>query len=442
MQGKRARQPRKQHDYEAYLIDSIQLPQTSPYIFATSFHGHRGRLHRTEMPPEPRNWTEMLKHPLSQDFQIAARTEYSGLSQKHTFRIINEAEAEAGNHQILPVKWVFTYKFNENGYYTKAKARIVVRGDLQPVTEEENQAATSSARTLRLIIALIARYNLDTRQRDAVNTFLNAMLQDIVYTRMPQGFGITGKILLILQALYGLRKAPRLWQEDLSATLTAFGLAQVPNKEYLFTNHFMLVLFYINNILIVNIPTPEGRQTAALFTEALEQRYKLKNIGELNWFLNIRVTRDQEAGRIWLCQDSYIKATAARYHLNDLNQWPTTPMTLEKFQPNTDTATPAQIKEHQEKVGSISYTAIYTRPDITFAHSKLAQYLTNPSRQHINTVNRVIAYLYNTRFFALEYNSKACSRIVMTASNAAFADNHNMKSTGGYLCLLYGGPIE
>jgi hypothetical protein len=106
------------------------------------------------------------------------------------------------------VKWVFTYKFDENSYYTKAKARIVVRGDLQPVTEEENRAATLSARTLRLIIALIARYNLDTRQRDAVNAFLNAMLQDIIYTRMPQGFGITGKILLILRALYGLRKAP------------------------------------------------------------------------------------------------------------------------------------------------------------------------------------------------------------------------------------------
>jgi hypothetical protein len=30
----------------------------------------------------------------------------------------------------------------------------------------------------------------------------------------------------------------------------------------------------------------------------------------------------------------------------------------------------------------------------------------------------------------------------MTASDAAFADNHDMKSTGGYLCLLYGGLIK
>jgi hypothetical protein len=117
-------------------------------------------------------------------------------------------------------------------------------------------------------------------------------------------------------------------------------------------------------------------------------------------------------------------------------------MTLEKLRPNTDTATPSNIKEYQEKVGSIGYAAICTRPDIALAHSKLAQHLTNPSRQHINAVNRVIAYLYNTRFFALEYNSEVCSRIIMTASDAVFADNHDMKSTGGYLCLLYGGLIE
>jgi hypothetical protein len=50
----------------------------------------------------------------------------------------------------------------------------------------------------------------------------------------------------------------------------------------------MLVLFYFDDILIVNIPTPEGRRTPALFTEALEQRYELKNIGELNWALHHR----------------------------------------------------------------------------------------------------------------------------------------------------------
>jgi hypothetical protein len=55
----------------------------------------------------------------------------------------------------------------------------------------------------------------------------------------------------------------------------------------------MLVLIYVNDILIINLPTYKGRAAAAQFTAALEEKYKLKDIRELNWFLKMRVTRDQ-----------------------------------------------------------------------------------------------------------------------------------------------------
>jgi hypothetical protein len=120
--------------------------------------------------------------------------------------------------------WVFTYKFDEDGHYIKAKARLVVRGDLQPHSEEENRATTASARVLRMITVLIAMYDLDSTQRDAVNAFLNAVLYELVYTKMPPGQGIPGKVWKLLRALYGLRKSPRLWQEDLSLIIKAHGL--------------------------------------------------------------------------------------------------------------------------------------------------------------------------------------------------------------------------
>jgi hypothetical protein len=34
------------------------------------------------------------------------------------------------------------YIFNKDGYYIKAKARLVVRGDLQPRSKKENHAIT------------------------------------------------------------------------------------------------------------------------------------------------------------------------------------------------------------------------------------------------------------------------------------------------------------
>jgi hypothetical protein len=54
----------------------------------------------------------------------------------------------------------------------------------------------------------------------------------------------------------------------------------------------MLVLIYVNDILIVNLSTYEGRAVAARFTTALKEKYELKDIGELKWFLKMRVTRD------------------------------------------------------------------------------------------------------------------------------------------------------
>jgi hypothetical protein len=90
--------------------------------------------------------------------------------------------------------WVFTYKFDKDGYYIKAKARLVVHGDQQPRSEEENQAITASAQVLQIIIVLMAMYDLDLKQQDAINAFLNAILYKPVYTRMLPGHGIPRKI--------------------------------------------------------------------------------------------------------------------------------------------------------------------------------------------------------------------------------------------------------
>lgn len=38
--------------------------------------------------------------------------------------------------KILILKWVFTYKLDDKGYLVNYKARIYVRGDLQPHKEK------------------------------------------------------------------------------------------------------------------------------------------------------------------------------------------------------------------------------------------------------------------------------------------------------------------
>ena len=68
--------------------------------------------------------------------------EYNNLKRCKIFKTV--LKEKASNKQILPLKWVFKYKFNSNNYLQKLKARLYVCGDLQ-ITKEETYAATLAA---------------------------------------------------------------------------------------------------------------------------------------------------------------------------------------------------------------------------------------------------------------------------------------------------------
>ncbi len=103
--------------------------------------------------------------------------------------------------------WVFRYKIDENGYLKYFKSRICVRGDLQPLSDRDTYTATFASKSLRILLAFIIRWDLKARQLDTVNMFPNAKLDEVVSIELLNGFKIQGKIALLLQALYGLRRS-------------------------------------------------------------------------------------------------------------------------------------------------------------------------------------------------------------------------------------------
>ena len=111
--------------------------------------------------------------------------EYNDLKRRGTFKIV--PKEEASNEQILLLKWVFKYKLDSDGYLQKLKARLCVYRDLQ-ITEEETYAATLAARIFRALMAIAAVFNLEIRQYNAINAFINAKLSKLVYYYYLEGF--------------------------------------------------------------------------------------------------------------------------------------------------------------------------------------------------------------------------------------------------------------
>ena len=62
-------------------------------------------------------------------------------------------------------------------------------------------------------------------------------------------------------------------------------------------------------------------------------------------------------------------------------------------------------RDYQQRVESLIYLIICTRPDLTFAISKLSQFCTDPTIHHINTLNRVLKYIRDITYFELRYQA-------------------------------------
>ena len=112
--------------------------------------------------------------------------------------------------RILNLMWVFDYKFTVEGFLDRLKARLVVRGDQMWWGSDDTYAATLAANSFRLLLVVIAYFNLEAKQLDVVSAFLNSILNEKVYMWHPPGFYKYRKCLLLRYTLYGLPRAPKL----------------------------------------------------------------------------------------------------------------------------------------------------------------------------------------------------------------------------------------
>jgi hypothetical protein len=393
--GPRQRKPRNQAYHAA-----LEQPQEIPGYHAAFAAGTCLKIDplipipkvmQSQLPPPPKGWKEMLKHPHHLGFRAAAEKEFRSLEQRSTFKPTTRPTGK----QVLPLMWVFTYKCDQDGYLVKYKARLCIRGDLQKVTAKDTYAATLAVQVFRSLMAIAAAYNLEAKQLDAVNAFVNSHMDEEVYCECPPGYEHLGACLQVLRALYGLRRSPRLWHDEFVKTLKEFGLQPITGQLCLFTNGSIILFFYVDDIVLL------GRDLEAIqdLKKALMSRYEMRDLGDLQWFLGIRIIRDRSERKLWLSQDAYIDKLIAKFNLE--SHRPThTPLPSEPLTPNDGQASPQQIYAFQQRVGSITYAAVVTRVDVALAVSMLSRFLQNPSTKHLDAADHCLAYL-DTCYYVL-----------------------------------------
>ena len=118
--------------------------------------------------------------------------------------------------KAIGCRWVFKTKKDSEGNIERHKARLVAKGFTQRegIDYRETFSPVSKKDSLRVILALVAHFDLELHQMDVKTAFLNGDLEEEVYMKQPEGFlSSVGEHLVckLNKSIYGLKQASCQW---------------------------------------------------------------------------------------------------------------------------------------------------------------------------------------------------------------------------------------
>jgi hypothetical protein len=124
-------------------------------------------------------------------------------------------------------------KYESKGKIKRFNARLVAKGFTQRegIDYTETFSFVSKKDSFRIVMALIAHYDLELHQMDAKIVFLNGELQESVYMTQLEGFTIEDKEHMgcrLKKFIYGLKQASIQWYLKFDEVVKKFGF--VKNK--------------------------------------------------------------------------------------------------------------------------------------------------------------------------------------------------------------------
>jgi hypothetical protein len=163
----------------------------------------------------------------------------------------------------------------------------------------------------------------------------------------------------------------------------------------------------------------------------------MKDLGEADVILNIKLIKEES--EITLSQSHYVEKVLSRFGYMDRKPSPTPydpSVTLRKNKNDTRD----QLR-YSQIVGSLMYLASATRPNISFAVSKLSRYMSNPDDDHWHALERVLRYLKGTMSYEIHYSGHPA--VPEGYSNANWISGiDQIYATSGYVFTLRGGTVS
>jgi hypothetical protein len=282
---------------------------------------------------------------------------------------------------------------------------------------------------------------------DVKSAFLNGLLDKEIYMEQPQGFidpDHPDKVCLLKKAIYRLKQASHAWNLQFHGVLVNLGFTRTHSNAGVYHQQddggTLIIILYVDDITILG----DNLKSVDKLKSTLSNCYEMTDLGEIESYLGVRIKRDRSRKRLEIDQSRYVLEIISRFRLSDANPARTplpagADMHLKKYDGQ---ASQGDLKLFQQMIRSLLYVQIGTRPDISFAVSRLAQYASNPLLDHIRLAKYVLHYLKGTSDLKLLYDG-GCQNGLYSYSDSSWGDNPDDRhSTAAYVFLLADAAIS
>ncbi|CAI7747419.1 unnamed protein product [Closterium sp. NIES-53] len=361
-------------DFAAACLCSMSFAATVPR-FASLLLAPEGDPDAQDIPT-PRSYAEAITGPYSSQWQAAMDAEMASWKSIDTY--VDEVPPPGVN--IVDGTWIFRVK-RPPGSPPAFKARYVARGfsQQQGVYYFLTFSPTPKMTTLRVLLYVVARRDYKLHSLDFSAAFLQGSLHEEIWLRRPPRFTgsfPTGTLWSLCRPVYGLRQAPREWDDTLRTTLAALGFVPSTADPSLFLcTDTSLPPFYVDDRVFTTADT----KAMTLVKSELQKRHTCTDLGELRSYLGLQITRDRARHTITLTQSHMVHQVLQRFGFQYSSPQLTPLSTSHSLSapPLDESVEPSG--PYPELVGCLMFLMTCTRPDSrTLSAFWLAMWLPGP----------------------------------------------------------------
>lgn len=343
------------------------------------------------LPEEvPNTYEEAIQ---DEGWKNAIQEELKTIESQETWDIVDRPNGK----NLIDSKWVFREKMI-NGVLVK-KARLVARGCKQNELQEEVYSPVARMVTIRLLFALYVENNLKLTQMDVKSAFLYGILESPIYMEVPKGVSaknLSNKICKLKKALYGLRDAPKCWNDMFNNVIVKLGFKRSKKDPCLYISEGIYLLLYVDDLLIFS----KSCEKLENLKENLLKNFKMTEVKNNRLtFLGLEITLFEN--RLIISQKNLIEKILKRFDMTNCKTRDI-PIPSKLYLSGVNNEFNEELP-YRELIGCLMYIMLGSRPDLCYAISYFSRFQNSYNSEHWRNLKNVLKYLNKTKDYGLEY---------------------------------------